>query len=95
TLPAKPLWQRAAVVAAGPLTNFLFAILILAGFAMAFGKLVAEPVIGFVEPKSVAQQAGLKAGDRVVSILGEKPSDWDAVRMAIAAHPGEPVDVVI
>lgn len=95
TLPAKPLWQRAAVVAAGPLTNFLFAILILAGFAMAFGKLVAEPVIGFVEPNSVAQQAGLQTGDRVVSILGEKPSDWDALRMAIAAHPGEPVDVVI
>jgi len=62
---------------------------------MAFGKLVAEPVIGFVEPNSVAQQAGLQTGDRVVSILGEKPSDWDALRMAIAAHPGEPVDVVI
>ncbi|GAC1411714.1 MAG: RIP metalloprotease RseP [Novosphingobium sp.] len=95
TLNAKPLWQRAAVVAAGPVTNFLFAILILAGFSLAFGKIVAAPVIGTVEVGSVAQTAGLRVGDRVVSILGETPSDWEAMHMAIAQHPGEPLDVVI
>lgn len=95
TLPGRPLYQRALVVAAGPITNFLFAILILAGFNYAYGKVVAAPVIGTVEAGSVAQQAGLRPGDRVVSIRGEVPREWEAMHMAIAQHPGEPLDMVV
>src|SRR3546814_5058610 len=43
--PSKPLWQRALIVAAGPAINFLFAIVVLAGFAMVYGQNVTPPVV--------------------------------------------------
>src|SRR3546814_5524893 len=46
TFQAKPLWQRAIVVAAGPITNFLIAILILAGFALAYGESRTPATVG-------------------------------------------------
>ena len=50
TFQSKTLWQRALIVFAGPAINFLFAILILAGFAFAYGKSVTPPVVAGVLP---------------------------------------------
>ena len=95
TLPGRPLWQRAAVVAAGPLTNFLFAILILAGFNLNAERVSAPPVIATVAVGSPAQAAGLKVGDRVVSVQGHKTAGWAEMALEIGMHPGEQLSLVV
>ena len=86
---AKPLWQRALIVLAGPLANFVFAILILAAFLMAYGQVVASPTIGKVEAGSVAAAAGLREGDRVIAIDGERVREFSDISQMVAPHPGE------
>ena len=95
TFQAKPLWQRALVVLAGPATNLLLAILILAGFNLAYGKVVVPPVIGAVQAGSVADKAGLKVGDRIVSLRGSGVDSFLDVRLQVSQHPGEPLDIVV
>ena len=86
---AKPLWQRALIVLAGPLANFLAAIAILAAFLMAYGQVVASPTIGKVESGSVAAAAGLREGDRIVSIGGSQVSEFSDISQLVAPHPRE------
>lgn len=86
---AKPLWQRALIVLAGPAANFIFAIAILAGFLMAYGQLVAAPTIGVIEPGSVAARAGLQIGDRITAIGGATVDEFNDVSRLIAPHPRE------
>ena len=86
---AKPLWQRALIVLAGPAANFIFAIAILAGFLMAYGQLVAAPTIGIIEPGSVAEKAGLRPGDRITAIGGASVDQFNDVSRLIAPHPRE------
>jgi regulator of sigma E protease len=87
--PLKPLWQRAIIVAAGPLANFVLAIVILAGFLMAFGAYIAAPLVGKVVPGSPAQQAGFRAGDTIVSINGTAIESFDEIRGLVWDRGGE------
>lgn len=95
TFQAKALWQRALIVLAGPITNLLFAVLILASFTYAYGKVEVPPVIGQVMAGSVAERAGLKDGDRVVSIRGKAMGSFLDVRLEIGQFPGDPLEMVI
>ena len=95
TFPAKPLYQRALIVLAGPVTNLLFAVLILAGFTLAYGKVVIPPVIGEVQTGSAADRAGLLPNDRVVSIRGKAMDSFLDVRMQVGQFPGDPLDMVV
>lgn len=95
SFPAKPLWQRAAIVAAGPAINFLFAILILATFAFVHGESRTPAVAGMVQPGSAAAQAGIQAGDRIVSLGGREMATFDDIRLYAQIRPGEPVAIVI
>ncbi|WP_068074922.1 RIP metalloprotease RseP [Novosphingobium lentum] len=95
TFPAKPLWQRALIVLAGPATNFLVAIAILASFNLAYGKLVAPAVIGNVQPASVAERAGLKIGDKVLTLNGNTVNGFDDIRLYVGEHPGARVDMTV
>lgn len=95
SFPAKPLWQRAAIVAAGPAINFLFAILILATFAFVHGESRTPAVAGQVQPGSAAAAAGIVAGDRIVSLNGREMATFDDIRMFAQIRPGEPVTIVI
>jgi len=95
TLHGRALWQRALIVAAGPVTNLVLAVLILAGFAMAYGTLVSPPVIGLVASGTVAEKAGLKPGDRIVTLNGAPISGFLDIRMAVMQHPGERMDLVL
>ncbi|PTR06874.1 site-2 protease [Novosphingobium sp. GV055] len=95
TFQAKALWQRALIVLAGPVTNLLVALVILSGFTMAYGKLVVPPVIGVVQPGSVAEKAGVRVGDRVVAMRGSAIDTFLDVKMTVAQHPGEPLDLVV
>ncbi len=105
TFQAKTLWQRAIIVAAGPAVNLLAAVVILAGFALAFGDASSKPVVGTIQPNSAAAAAGMRVGDRV-TLLDGKPvasfSDMIAIvrpragqRMAISVdRDGAPVTLV-
>jgi regulator of sigma E protease len=93
--PARPLWQRAAVVAAGPVVNFLFAILLLGGLAYAYGERESQPVVGEVVAGSAAQAAGLRPGDRIETIMGRRIGSFTDISAIVALRPGEPLDYVI
>ena len=71
----QPVWKRASVSVAGPLFNFLFAILafMVVGWV---GQYVTPPVIGVVSPASVAEQAGIIPGDKVMSVDGHDVHSW-------------------
>jgi regulator of sigma E protease len=66
----RPHWQRIAVLLAGPAFNFFFAILVLAGLLMVEGSTEVRPLLGPVVAQSRAAQAGVRAGDEIVSING-------------------------
>ena len=74
------VWKRMAVVVAGPLFNFLFAILAYWGAYM-IGVDGIKPVVGKVTESSIAQQAGFRAGDEILSIDGKEVQSWDQRRL--------------
>jgi regulator of sigma E protease len=85
-------WKRIAVIAAGPGTNLVFAILLLAIVYMA-GIPTASRIVKSVEPKSPAATAGLEPGDMIVSVNGEWTPSFDAVRKKITGSHGRPLAV--
>lgn len=93
TFQAKPLWQRAIIVAAGPVANFIVAITILAAFAFAYGQRVTPPVIGSVAAKSAAEAAGLKTGDRITALDGRQVGDFIDIGTFAMIRSGETVTV--
>ena len=74
------VWKRMAVVVAGPLFNFLFAILAYWAVYM-IGVDGIKPVVGKVTESSIAQQAGFRAGDVILSIDGKEVQSWDQRRL--------------
>ena len=84
----KPVWQRAAVVAAGPIANFLLAIVIFAGLAMWYGKQETAPRVDAVRPDSAAAAAGFKPGDLVLSIDGRAIQTFSDMQRIVAASAG-------
>jgi regulator of sigma E protease len=91
----KRLWQRTAVVAAGPAANFLFAIVVFAAIFATAGQSVTLPMVGEVVPGSAAEAAGLKAGDRFVSIDGAAIDRFEQVAQIIELNTGTTVSVIV
>ena len=86
TLPGATVARRSAIVAAGPLANFIFAILVFAAIVMAFGRTTIAPRIDRVTPASAAAQAGLAPGDLILSVDGVQMSSFDDVRRIITIN---------
>jgi regulator of sigma E protease len=84
----KPVGQRIAIVAAGPIANFLLAIVFFWALAM-LGTQQVRPVIGAVEPASLAASAGLVAGQEIVSVDGKATNGWSAVNLQLVRRLGE------
>jgi regulator of sigma E protease len=76
----QPVWKRMAIVVAGPLFNFLFAVL---AYWIVFSAGIdgIKPVVGRVLDGSRAEQAGFRAGDTIVSIDGKPVQSWDQRRL--------------
>lgn len=92
TFPAKPLWQRALIVAAGPIVNLLFAALILAGFAFAYGENVTPASVGAIAEDSAAARSGLRPGDTILAIGGEPVTSFPQLASNVVARlPGDHV----
>jgi len=89
-----PAWQRLLVVLAGPVANFLLALVIYCGVGLFAGQSFLLPEIGKVQPDSPAEAAGVRAGDKIVSIDGKNITDWAEVAASIEAGQGRPLTIV-
>ena len=87
TFHGKSVLSRAIVVAAGPIANFLLAIVLFAGLFAVVGKPVSVPVVGEVIADGAAARAGLLAGDRVQSIDGAPVSKFEDIQRIVSASP--------
>ena len=91
----KPLWQRALIVAAGPLANFILAIVIFTGLYSLAGVPVMEPVVHQVMPDSPAEKAGIRPGDRIISIDGEPVDSFLDISRIVVLKAGRDATVVV
>lgn len=80
---AKDVWRRMAIVAAGPAANYLFAIVVLFGLFVVYGKVDASPVIGSIQIGSAADAAGLKPGDRITALNGQEIVAFQDIRRVV------------
>ena len=86
----RPVWQRFLVVLAGPVANFVLAIAIFAAF-FTFAGTPHSNTVGDVVRGSAAAEAGIKAGDRIVSIAGRATPTFDDITSVILLRPNETV----
>jgi len=87
----KSLAQRAFIVFAGPLANFLFAIVILTGVFMTIGQPTTPADVGDVVANSAAERAGFMPGDVIVEIEGSRIDRFEEVIRAVRLYPGVPL----
>jgi regulator of sigma E protease len=85
----KPLWQRMAIVAAGPIANFILAAVVFWIINLGFGVTGLAPVVHSVVEDSPAWEAGLQAGDEIVAVDGVDTVMWQQVTMALLGRLGE------
>jgi regulator of sigma E protease len=93
--PYKPLWQRALIVAAGPVANFILALVILTGLYMAIGRALTPASITSVVPHSAADVAGIRAGDTIVQIDGEAIASYQELQQIISLSAGIRLPIVL
>ena len=95
TLAGQPLRSRAAIVAAGPVANFILAFVIFTGMFMAFGRVEHLARIGRVELDSPAAAAGFEAGDLIKSINGNAIDSFEELQESTLMSTGVPMRFVV
>jgi len=95
TFQAKKVWQRFLIVAAGPVTNFLFAIFALMIIFASYGYPSTPAVVGSFDQPNVAQAAGFRIGDRVVAVDGRAIDTFADLQTYVALRPDEPMDFTV
>jgi regulator of sigma E protease len=91
----KPVSSRALVVAAGPIANFLLAIVLFTVLYATAGRPYIQPVAGDVLPDSAAARAGIRANDRILSIAGTPIASFEDIQRIITAHPAETLPITV
>ena len=91
----KSLAQRAAIVVAGPIANFILAIVIFTAIFSAFGERITAAKVDAVSPGSAAARAGFEPGDRVLSIDGSEISNFSAMQRIVAMSPDQEMHFVV
>ncbi|MYL98314.1 RIP metalloprotease RseP [Novosphingobium sp. FGD1] len=95
TFHVKPVWQRALIVLAGPMTNLLLCVAIFAAFYGTYGRVVADPEISGFSANSPARAAGLRIGDRIVAIDGDPVGGIEDVADHTVYFPGKTLSVAV
>jgi regulator of sigma E protease len=90
-----PLWKRIAVVAAGPIANFILAILVFAAVFATIGRPHILPIAETVVAGSAAERAGMAPGDRIVSVDGELIESFVELQGIIMLSADEELRIVI
>jgi regulator of sigma E protease len=91
----KTVGQRAAVVAAGPIANFILAIVIFATVFTLYGKPATPARVDTVQPDSAAQSAGFQQGDLIVSINGKKIETFTDMQRLVSTSAGETLSIEV
>ena len=91
----KPLGVRTMVVSAGPIANFLLAVVLLAGLFAVVGQPFTPPVIQEVIPDTAAASAGFRAGDRIIEIDGQGVDRFEEVQQLVMTSPGLPLVMLV
>jgi regulator of sigma E protease len=92
---AKPVAQRAAVVAAGPIANLILAVVILTAWFIFMGKPILEPRVATVEPGSAAAEAGFQPEDLIRSIGGSRIDSFDDIQRIVMLNAETPLSIVV
>ncbi len=87
----KPVWQRALIVAAGPMANFVLAVAIFAAILMTFGQELRPARVAQVQAGSPAAAAGFQVGDLITGVDGATVEDGSEVTRAVMLSAGDPV----
>ena len=90
----QPVGARIAIVAAGPLANFILAILVYIWMFM-LGVPALKPYVGVIPEASIAYEAGMRESDLIVAVDGREVESWEDVNHAIARRMGETGDLVL
>lgn len=90
----QPIWKRAAVAVAGPAANFIFAVFafMLVGW---LGQFVLPAIVGHIAPASIAEQAGLQVGDRVLAVNQSPVHSWQQMEELLKDYVGQRVQLSV
>jgi regulator of sigma E protease len=91
----QPVWKRAAIVVAGPMANFLLAIVIFAGVFTFYGKQTMSARVDSVQPDSAAAAAGFQPGDLVTAINGNAITDFADMQRVVSESAGESLTITV
>ncbi|SLM27371.1 Membrane-associated zinc metalloprotease [Desulfamplus magnetovallimortis] len=91
----KPLFQKAMIVAAGPLFNFILAFLLFYFIALFSGLYVIKPVVGKVAEDTPAHVAGIQSGDTITGVHGEPVTSWEDMVNLIGNSNGDPLELLV
>ncbi len=86
-LSAQPLWKKLTIIFAGPVMNLLLPVVVVAA-SLFVGVERRDATVGTVEPGSPAAEAGIRTGDRVLTLDGEPVEFWDDLERAVRERPG-------
>lgn len=95
SLHAQPVPQRMAIVAAGPIANFLLAIAIFATTFTLIGMPYMRPIVSEVIAGSAAEKAGIKTGDLVKNVAGDQITAFGQIQEKVFLRPGEELTIVV
>jgi regulator of sigma E protease len=91
----KSVWRRAAIVAAGPIANFILAIAIFAGIVYVNGRHILAPRVDAIQAGSAAERAGFRPGDLVVSINGRAIGSFTEMQRIVSASADDTLTIVV
>jgi regulator of sigma E protease len=91
------LWARICTIAAGPVSNYLFAsVLMFGGFLLSGHRIIDDKSMRVsVQTAGPAHDAQMLEGDRILKVNGAPIADWDQLKKAVGSHPGEPIAVTV
>nr|MBN2277412.1 RIP metalloprotease RseP [candidate division Zixibacteria bacterium] len=90
---SKPVWKRFMVIFAGPFMNFVLAVLVLTGLYMVRGKEIQAVFIGQVAPDSPAAAAGIRTGDKILSVDGVRVTSFREMADIVYKKVEQPVEI--
>jgi regulator of sigma E protease len=89
----KPIWQRFLIVLAGPMANFILAIVLFSGLLMGIGLPRIAPVVGGVKAGTPAEAAGFRKGDVIQSVDGRSVNDFTEIMQVVSLRADTPIKI--